>query len=67
MYDSSTKMRGQTTFSEPKWNYFGYYLGNIILMYKKEERGKAKQNNLKKNNKQRSQIKTSLMHLFSQV
>jgi hypothetical protein len=38
----STKMKGHTTFSELKWNYFGYYLGNIILMYEEEETGKAK-------------------------
>ena len=48
MYDLITKMRGHTTFSELKWHYCGFYLGNIILMYEEEERGKAKQSNLKK-------------------
>ena len=45
MYDLSTKMRGHITFSELKWNYCGYYVGNVILMHEEEGRGKAKQSN----------------------
>jgi hypothetical protein len=45
MNDLITKVRGHVTFSELKWNHCGYYLGNIILRYEEEERGKAKQSN----------------------
>ena len=57
MYDLSTTMRGHITFSDLKWNYCGYYVGNMILMYEEEGRGKA--NRVIKKKKRKQEMKSN--------
>jgi hypothetical protein len=57
MYELIIKIRDHITFSELKWHYCAYYLGNIILIYEEEERGKAKQSNFPKKQQTNKEVK----------